>query len=358
VATIAALERANLLPTFLQRIKTWDIPIIHLGDAVRAVVVLTFAVVAGMAGAAWPQSGSDTSFLRPETQNSAACDTQFPSKIPVRCWVGQQFLVLPQDTRLRHFGYAEFNKADGTGTPSYDALAGKIVTVTGVQWEAARKFPSPSRWFVTLKADDTSAVYTVRPVTLPTESPDDAAVDSLALFRDLKIARDKYLGGHFWIMRTWLPQLGENGAIVPPGKVSYKQCAPVMVSDVLASYTAEHPVRIVVKNDAGQEGYFDIAMSPTNIRDTSHLVLGDAAVAQYLASNDPELGHKWPAKIWAAIEDGNVLLGMTAEQARLSWHDPKDISRAAITDGFREHWTYPGHRYLDLKNGVVTEVQN
>jgi hypothetical protein len=321
-------------------------------------VVLAFAVVTGLADGAWSQSASDTPFLRPETQNSAACNTQFPSRIPVRCWVGQQFLVLPQDTRLRNFGYVEFNKADGSGTASYDALAGKIVTVTEVRWEAARKFPSPTGWFVTLKADDTGSVYIVRPVTLPTESPDDAAIDSLALLRDLTVARDKFLQRQFWIMRTWLPQLGENGAIVPPDKVTFKQCTAVTVSDVLASYTAEHPVRIVVKNDAGQEGYFDIAMSPTNIRDASHLILGDAAMVQYLASSDPKLVHKWPAKIWAAIEDGEVLLGMTAEQVRLSWREPKEISRTEITGGVREHWSYPDHRYLDLKNGTVTEVQN
>jgi hypothetical protein len=49
---------------------------------------------------------------------------------------------------------------------------------------------------------------------------------------------------------------------------------------------------------------------------------------------------------------------MTAEQARLSWHEPNEISRAEITNGSREHWVYPGHRYLELKNGIVTGVQN
>lgn len=336
-------------------------------------------MLACVATSAWAQSDSGSSFLRPEQSQPTACNTQLPSKIPIRCWVGQQFLVLPKDPTLRNLAYGEFYEVSDGGAVTYDELAGKTVTVTDVEWETRERWYAKSDWYegkdkewehyskvlgsafwiITVKLDATGTLYKLLLKTPAEDSPDDVSVSDLALVRDLKAAREAYLGRTYWIMHTWLPQLGVNGAILPLVPVPFKQYMPVVVSDVLASDTAEHPVRIVVKNEAGQEGYFDIAMSPTNVKDTSDLLLGDTALAKVLASVDPKMAYKWPAKIWAAIEDGNVLLGMTAEQVRVSWHAPERIERTDKLGGsVQEKWIYDDHRYVDFKNGIAIEVRH
>jgi len=279
----------------------------------RRTFLFSCAFLACTAEAALAQSDPGSPFLRPEQKEttSPTCDTAFPSKVPVRCWVGQQFLVLPEDKTFRQLGYMDFSVAgDFTAHATYDELAGKVVTVTDVQRSGE------NNWVVTFKADDGKQAYTANATALLGETSSDATVLKLALLRDMKAARERYLGKTYWIKQDWLPRLGESGSIISTDIVAYKAYRPVTISDVLAGYSENEPVRIVVKNDAGQEGYFDMAASPTNHRGGA---VGDAALSEYLADTDPRLAHKWPARVWQAIEDGKVYVGMTAEQALMSW---------------------------------------
>ncbi len=332
----------------------------------RGLVISTwiaFALVASECAIAKTDSGS--SFLRPEGSQSsnspnAPCDVRFPSKVPVRCWVGQQFLVLPIDPQLRSYGYQTINGGSGPyGHASYDELAGKTVTVTNVEWQLiAAALPDSGDWVVTFRDDASGATYNTRTVILPNEAPDDAIVDNFALLRDLKAARDKYLGKTFWMKSGWLPQLGENGSISFSSIVKYKKFVPTVVSDVLIGWEASAPVRVVIKNDASEEGYFDMAVSGTNRTRNAAGEVGDAAFAKVMASSDPKLAHKWPAKVWDAIENQKVFVGMSMEQARLSWGDPHDVNRTVVGGHVHEQWVYEEHNYLYFEDGRLGAIQD
>ncbi len=70
-----------------------------------------------------------------------------------------------------------------------------------------------------------------------------------------------------------------------------------------------------------------------------------------------KLHPKWSEKIWKAIRKGSVIIGMTSEQAKLSWGEPEDINRTITRRGSSEQWVY-GNSYLYFTNGILDSIQN
>jgi hypothetical protein len=301
-------------------------------------------------------------FLRDEapTASNAArapCDTSGPNRIPVRCWLGLQFIVLPKDKPARDKGYQEIDgRAPHYGHPTYEELTGKIVTITKVEWQQYSLSPNLSGWIVTFKSGQNGPFYSTNSVPLPGESRDDAVVDCFALLQDLQAARSMYLGKKYWPLLTRLPMLDENGEIAPPGFIVLNKFEPITIVDVLASPIAATPIRIVVNNEIGQEGYFDIAMSETNRSST--LGNGIGGFSRVLSDKDPKLEHHWSDDVWTAIESGKVFPGMTMEQARLSLGEPLDVSRTAVGGRTHEQWVYSGGNYLYFDDGLLKTANN
>ncbi len=76
---------------------------------------------------------------------------------------------------------------------------------------------------------------------------------------------------------------------------------------------------------------------------------------------DPHAKYKgWTERVWKSIDKGTVFVGMTKEQARLSWGDPDDINRTVTRHSTDEQWVYDGygHGYLYFTNGRLTAIQN
>lgn len=64
-----------------------------------------------------------------------------------------------------------------------------------------------------------------------------------------------------------------------------------------------------------------------------------------------------PARIADAIQQQEVVLGMTAEQVKLSWGKPEDVNRTVGSWGVHEQWVY-GRKFVYLENGKVTSFQD
>ncbi|HTT97327.1 MAG TPA: hypothetical protein VMF58_04715 [Rhizomicrobium sp.] len=303
----------------------------------------------------------DHPFVRPDaapvqSAPEGACDFQYPSKIPVRCWTGQKFIALPAPTELRVYGYQTFDGGSGEyGHPTYEELAGKVLTAVSVRWHDDR-FQLLSGWVVTFKSDDTGRTYTVKPVLLPNENRDEASVREIALLRDLEEARKQYVGQKYWILISKLPRVGTD--VTGDDYVRYRRISVVTISDVLAGEDSSRPVRLVLKNDAGEEGYMDIAGSPTNMSSSLYATMAKHLIDRELSSIDPHLLHKWPARIWSAIEQSTVLIGMTTEQAEMSWDGPSTVNRTIVSGRVHEQWVYSQGRYLYFENGVLTAIQD
>lgn len=61
-------------------------------------------------------------------------------------------------------------------------------------------------------------------------------------------------------------------------------------------------------------------------------------------------------KNWEAIKEGIVRRGMTAQEVRLSWGNPKDINVSEGIWGVHEQWVYDDE-YVYFENGRVSAIQ-
>ena len=57
------------------------------------------------------------------------------------------------------------------------------------------------------------------------------------------------------------------------------------------------------------------------------------------------------------ISKGQVMIGMTTEQARAAWGRPRDINRSVGSFGVHEQWCY-SNSYLYFEDGILTSWQN
>ncbi len=331
--------------------------------------VLFAPCIAVLSGAFFLAAGStnltaqtdDHPFVRPDVPSSPAadfpCDYTYPFKIPVRCWTGQKFIVLPEAPELRHYGYQTFDGGQGeNGHASYDELAGKIITVPGVHWSENDRLPALDTYVIQFRADASGTLYTARAVILPNGSRDDAQVDGLAMLRDLEEARKYYVGKTYWLMAGKLPRVGAE--ITSSDWVKFPRTGRVTVSDVLASDDDAHPVQLVFRNDAGEEGYLNIVGSPTNRSSSLYAVLGNDPLAPDLSKVDPRSLHHWPDNVWDAIVKEKVFAGMTGEQAEMSWGKPGEINRTVQNGRVHEQWVYGDGNYLYFDDGLLTAIQD
>lgn len=305
-------------------------------------------------------SAANAQFMRPDQPEELApagpCDLQFPSKVPVRCWQGLQIFVLPQTTMLRSYGYQLFNGGTGQyGHASYDDLAGKTLTVTKTEPVADILDGTMKNYRLTLTEDKSGGVFSIQTVNIG-RTPDDAMVSNVVLFRDLTEARNHYLGKTYWIAVKRLPKLGMSDTYGGDGFVDYLKYSPVVITDVLASTDDQNPIRMVVKNGQGEEGYFDIAVSPTNRSAIGGV--GDEAFAGWMDLSDPKLAHKWSPKIWDAIQHARAVVGMSEDMATMSWGKPNDINRTIVAGRVHEQWVYDSNSYLYFEDGILNAIQN
>lgn len=257
-------------------------------------------------------------------------ETVLPT-LEVKDWVGQRFIFLPQPTKLRTYGYQLFEPR-----LSYSAWVGKIVTVTNV---SEGFLPE-----VTFRADDGT---TVRAKMYS------GSINGIAPVRDLEFARSRWLGKTLWIrgneLGTWNEQTDEFGS------VKVRKCSPVEVQDVVAAFFDHEPVRLILKTPDGRVGFYDLALSGTNV---SPILRKFAHFDDAFFERDPHTTYTWPKNVWDAIENGKVFIGMSADQATLSWGKPKEVNRTVTARGAEEQWVYGDSNFLYVNNGKVTAVQN
>ena len=93
------------------------------------------------------------------------------------------------------------------------------------------------------------------------------------------------------------------------------------------------------------------------------LLIGLVAVLAFDPPTAEEICAAHPA--WSATEcqrisEGNIWLGMEAEQLQVSWGRPTDINRTVTRYGTHEQWVYrydTKTQYVYLEDGSVTSWQ-
>lgn len=304
------------------------------------VLVFTFLFQVGIVFAQNPYI-REGSIGKQKEQADAASKGDFPFR-PVEKWVGEKFIFLPKPKSLQEYGYQSFvgffkDSEVPYGRPTYVECVGRIGTIIKATVEE-----------ITIKMDDDGRIYKARVLF--------GSVDGIAPLADIDNARVKYLGKTLWHIGGGI--LTYNHKTAKFGTVDFKQFSPVKVVDIVLGWDSDRPVRFILKAPSGEEGFRDVTLSGTNVFSISGDKPGDKQrFSDYFLTEDPRKTHRWPEEVWAVIEKGEVFVGMTAEQARMSLGEPKEINRTITGNILSEQWVYRTGSYLYFKNGMLTGIQ-
>lgn len=72
-----------------------------------------------------------------------------------------------------------------------------------------------------------------------------------------------------------------------------------------------------------------------------------------ICTKNPE----WSKYACETLALGKVRIGMTRDQARVSWGRPNSVNKTTSAHGTHEQWVYDGN-YLYFEDGILTTVQN
>jgi hypothetical protein len=259
------------------------------------------------------------------------CPTAAFAFRPLSCWAGQKFIVLPKPKSRQKAGYGAFKPG------KYEDLVGHVMTVTALEQSATKQA-------VKLKDDATSKEYTL-------SFGSDETIADLALLADLQAARDKWLGKTLWLLQPNLIAYDEPADSY--STVKAPRFSGGKVTDVVAGWDSHLPVRLILQTADGQEGYRDVNVSGTNIRETSR---DDNRFDDFFTDTDPKVAHNWPPKVWDSITAREVFVGMTTDQVRLSWGKPNSTTHIVASGKARDEWVYTSG-ILSFEDNVLTVVK-
>ncbi len=302
-------------------------------------------------------------FAFPVGAASNAYTQAFPT-IPESQWVGLRLMILPQSKALQHYGYQELyqdpsqdakDAAQKYAPLRYEDYVGRIVRIAAIGRGNLPNGDHVDEADLQLEGDK----------RLIHGDIDHGCMTDVAPVSDLENARKLYLGKTLWLSRDHLDTYDpEKDNADAPGsaawreafqKIPIKQYSPVKVIDIVPSWYASAPTRFIVQSASGPEsaqGYVDVHMSDTNIPENLRTIdkFEDA-----FSETDPRTRYPWSLKVWDALEQKQIFLGMTALQVRMSWGVPKEVQKPAGLNG-TEQWVYDPAHVLMLKDGVLTEI--
>ena len=167
-----------------------------------------------------------------------------------------------------------------------------------------------------------------------------AAEKAAAKFAQEKPKYEPNIGKDYWVNGPFLLCLGP--ATLPGECIRLPMNTHLKIDDVVEGY---------IKAD-GKIVYYDD--SPYY-----HLVLDDGRAGYTDAFSLSSVATEIDPAIAAAEckREGQPRLGMTVKQVEATcWGLPDHVNRRQTAKGIREQFVYPGNRYVDLHNGIVTSI--
>lgn len=179
------------------------------------------------------------------------------------------------------------------------------------------------------------------------------SIEEIAPLNDLDYAQKKFIGTTLWIKKNSLSIFDAKNNKY--GAITIKKYIPVKVMDIAAGMTNNAPIRFILQTNSGEIGFTDIDLSGTNV---SPIYKDHDRFDKYFFTTDPRKTYKWSQKVWSSIESEKVFIGMSAEQAKMSWGEPETVNRTTTGRNRHEQWVYGSHTYLYFENNTLTTIQN
>lgn len=178
-------------------------------------------------------------------------------------------------------------------------------------------------------------------------------VDKLVYLDEVDKVKKLLLNKTVYIMTNQWMRDDENGD--ENYYFSKQKFVPVIVTSVGIGIQ-DAPSKIVFKQvGADNESYLNIRISGIN-KASGVFGFDFDKVFQF---EDPKLKYpNIPKPIWEMIQNGQVEAGMTKEECRLSWGNPKSINKTIASGEETEQWVYSISSYLYFSNDILEAIQN
>jgi len=250
----------------------------------------------------------------------------------------KKVIFLPQYPEVQHYGYQSyyFRQNNYFSHPEYNDLVGKTAEIIGIK---EGSFPS-----AILRVDEKNWILFTHLSS--------NVLQEVGFLSEMENAK-QYIGKTVWNKAHPTDSSTDRyGYIRCERKIG--KFEDVEIIDIQWSPDDYSPIRYVFKTKDGLQGYWDGTFSRINE--------GDSDMAQLFSENwyfeDPHIIYSdWSQKIWDAIENEKIFIGMTDEQAFLSWGKPRKNNRSVGVWGSHEQWVYDS-QYLYFENGKLTSFQS
>lgn len=247
--------------------------------------------------------------------------------------INEKFIFLPMSSSLQKYGYDHLckKKDSFSGHPGYKDNVGKILTLTAVDNDWA-------------ELTDEKGKKLYANINL-------GSIEGIGPVADIDSARIMYLNKTLWIKKDYLNVYDAAKDDFAEEKVTKLQ--PVKVVEIVAGFHNFAPVRFVVETETHQKGYFDCSLSGTN---NGEILRVTSSFNKIFFEKDPRKTYNWSEDTWLSIINSQIKIGMTKEQAILSWGEPVKINRSINGAGLDEQWVYGSKKsqYLYFSNGTLT----
>jgi hypothetical protein len=272
---------------------------------------------------------------------------------PLSKMKGERLLFLPSPKSLQQYGYQEFEGGTGEyGHPTYKEAVGRIGVLTDIAVKPS--IIGGEEYTVRITMEGNHKVYTHK--SLPGEPE---SLSGVAFVSGLECAKKQLLGKTIWYIGAGTDQNGikvYDEAIDKTTKLDFPKPIRLQVKEVVASWFADSPVRLIVETNSGSEAFADTSLSGINVAPKWFSPFEDSFTLE-----DPRKLYKWPEKVWQAIREHKVYVGMTQQQVAFSWGKPMPdhIKSTTTANGKSEQWHYAAQaRNLYFEDGVLTAMQN
>jgi hypothetical protein len=287
-------------------------------------------------------------------------------QIEMSDWLGQKIMFMPKSEKLREYGYQGYKLTKSSGkTITYKYSGNGIYEkyTDGILIESNLRNDSIPYAEYVGKISTIQSVGKVEAVTakvnLVTEDGEEISTTSffnclkdIVFINDIDTARNLFLGKNLWLKNKGHVLGKKDGQTVEVKSLKWDK---ILVKNIVSAEFDHCPIRFIVVTPSGEEGYLDLNLSNTNV--SKSLQEFDHFSDRFFES-DPKIKYsKFSKKIISAIMNQKALIGMTREQAKLSWGIPNDINVTRGSWGVHEQWVYGNSSYLYFKNGILSSVQ-
>lgn len=270
-------------------------------------------------------------------------ETTFPDEpLPVEFWIGEEFIFLPKPLLLQEHGYMFCRNASQRGFSSslqYKDGVGRIGVAQKIEEDSLERN-------LYLKMKDNGEVIRCRGRS--SWKHKQLGVQGLALVKDIVLGRERWEGNTYYANQTSFTTYDPEADKY--GKLEVQRFGKVKVVKVSAGTSNVDPIRVVVESEDGGQGYFETGLSWTN--STIPTKLG---FDWHLLEKNPRTQHKWSKKVWKAIEDRTVFVGMTEPQMKMAMFSPLSVTTNVTKRGEVTIWRYATCT-VTTRNGKVVSV--